>query len=219
MTLRTACFALSCCLVACSRPAPPAPVAEATPTPAIAPAAALEQRREAPGRRAVAGVDWVEAPAEGDVATQVRQEWARAKRDGRSLLLYVGAKWCEPCRYFHDAVQARRFDGVADGLRLLAYDLDRDKERLEAAGYGSDMIPLLAGTAPDGRGTARKFQGAVKGPEAVDYITPRLQRLLASQRRFDARVGEAENNLRNGMDRGTVGSVVPAGTATPAARP
>ncbi|MBM4341751.1 MAG: thioredoxin family protein [Deltaproteobacteria bacterium] len=164
-------------------------------------------------------MDWVDAPAEGDVANQVRREWARAKTDGRSLLVYVGAKWCEPCRYFHEAVQARRFDGVADGLRLLAYDLDRDKERLEAAGYGSDMIPLLAGTAPDGRGTARKFQGAVKGAEAVDYITPRLQRLLASQRRFDARVGTAEDSLRHAMDRGQADGVLPAGTATPAAWP
>lgn len=134
------------------------------------------------------GVDWVDAPATGDVAAQVREQWSKSQADGRALLLYVGAGWCEPCKIFHDAVVAGRFNGPADGLRLLVYDLDRDKDRLAAAGYTSDMIPLFAGTAPDGMATSRKLGGAVKGMEAIAYLTPRLQRLIASQRRMDAKV-------------------------------
>lgn len=154
-------------------------------------------------------LDWVDAPAEGDVAAQVRSEWARAQRDNRTLLVYVGASWCEPCRYFHDAALAGRLDDAAAGVRLLAYDLDRDKDRLAAAGYSSDMIPLLAGTAPDGLGTTRKLAGGVKGPEAVDFLIPRLQRLALGQRRFDSRASA-------GLGAGRPAPAAAAGTETAA---
>ena len=43
-------------------------------------------------------VEIIEAPDEDDTAGLVRRELARAKADGRTLLVYVGATWCEPCK-------------------------------------------------------------------------------------------------------------------------
>ena len=139
-------------------------------------------------RGAVTGIDWIDAPATGDVAGQVSAAWQLAQRDNRVLLVYVGAKWCEPCQLFHDTVKTGRLDTQLAGLRLLAYDLDRDKDRLALAGYTSDMIPLFAGTTPDGMATQRKLAGAVKGAEAIGFIVPKLTRLLNGQRRFDLRL-------------------------------
>ena len=39
----------------------------------------------------------------GEAAAVVASELTRARREGRELLVYVGATWCEPCQRFHRA--------------------------------------------------------------------------------------------------------------------
>jgi len=124
-------------------------------------------------------VETIAAPADGDVQEIVQRELSRAKVEGRRLLVYVGATWCEPCKRFHDAAKAGQLDSVFPGLRLLEFDLDRDQDRLSRAGYSSRMIPLFALPRADGTGSGEQIEGSIKGPGAVDQITPRLRALLA----------------------------------------
>jgi thiol-disulfide isomerase/thioredoxin len=116
---------------------------------------------------------FIAAPA-GDVAEIVRAEAATP-----GLVVYVGATWCEPCAAFHEAVQAGRFDRELAGARFLEFDLDRDRERLAAAGYSSRLIPLFALPGPDGRASERRIEGGIKGPRAADHVLGRLVPLLA----------------------------------------
>lgn len=118
------------------------------------------------------------AAAEGDAAKVVREERERAKSDGRDLVVYVGAKWCEPCQRFHTAANRGDLDKDFPGLTLLEFDLDDDRERLSAAGYVAQYIPLFALPQPDGRASNRMFSGSVKGEGAVGNIAPRLRGLL-----------------------------------------
>src|SRR5262245_36330359 len=76
-------------------------------------------------------VEIIAGPKEGDLKTAVQGEVARAKADGRDLLVYVGATWCEPCQRFHKAAEAGELDNVFPTLRLIEFDLDRDRERLD----------------------------------------------------------------------------------------
>jgi hypothetical protein len=122
-------------------------------------------------------VEWVAAPL-GDVPSVVQHELARARSDGRRLLVYVGATWCEPCRRFHDATAAGKLDAELGSLRLLEFDFDRDEPRLRSAGYVSQLIPLFAAPNPDGSASGRQIEGSVKGDGAVGEILPRLQSLL-----------------------------------------
>jgi hypothetical protein len=123
-------------------------------------------------------VDWMAAPAEGAVAEIVQREVARAGRDGHHLLVYVGAVWCEPCQRFHQAAQKGELDATFPGLRLLEFDLDRDRDRLHQAGYASKMIPLFALPRADGVSSGEQVEGAIKGERAVDYLAPKLRALL-----------------------------------------
>ncbi len=118
------------------------------------------------------------AAGAGPVAPLLKQEARRARHDGRRALVYVGATWCEPCRRFHDAVQAGRLDPQFGQLRLVEFDLDRDAERLAAAGYAPRLIPLLALPAADGRASGRQTEGSIKGDGAVADLVPRLAGLL-----------------------------------------
>lgn len=122
-------------------------------------------------------VETLAAPG-GEVQEIVRAEVARARGEGRRLLVYVGAPWCEPCQRFHDAAKAGQLDAAFPGLRLLEFDLDRDKDRLERAGYASRMIPLFALPRADGTASGEQIEGSIKGPGAVDQISPRLRALL-----------------------------------------
>jgi hypothetical protein len=142
-----------------------------------------EARPEPAATGAAVRVEVLPAPAGDDVAAVMRGELERAKKDGRDLLVYVGAAWCEPCTRFHDAAAAGQLDKTFPTLRLVEFDLDKDRDRLQAAGYRSQMIPLFAVPGPDGRGTGRQIEGSVKGERAVGEITPRLKALLQAERR------------------------------------
>ncbi|MEZ4404014.1 MAG: hypothetical protein R3B06_28590 [Kofleriaceae bacterium] len=119
----------------------------------------------------------VAAPADGEVAPWVAAQVAALP--DRQVLVYVGAAWCEPCRYFHDAAAAGQLDRVFPRLTVLEFDADRDDARLGAAGYGAQMIPLFARPGVDGRAAGPRSEGSIKGPGAVEDLTERLFTVLA----------------------------------------
>lgn len=121
---------------------------------------------------------WRDAAAAGPLPEQVQQAAQEAQERGQRLLVYVGASWCEPCRYFHDAAQQGQLDAELGQVMVLAYDADRDRARLEAAGYQSKMIPLLALPSATGFNSGKMLQGSIKGPGAVRELVPRVQQLL-----------------------------------------
>ena len=153
----------------CSRAEPepkPAPIATEQ---APAPAGPLVLAR---------GVRIVRAGPGEDAARVVVNERVRAKSDGRDLVVYVGAKWCEPCQSFHKAAQKGDLDADFPDLTLLEFDIDEDRERLATAGYVSQFIPLFVMPDSSGRASDKKFEGSVKGDGAVANIAPRLRSLL-----------------------------------------
>jgi thiol-disulfide isomerase/thioredoxin len=150
--------------------APPPTVPRAVPTP---PPLAVEVPTRAPEVRAVPHT------LESTVQAHVVSELAEAKADGRQLVVYVGAPWCEPCRRFHDAVVAGELNAPLDGVRFLEFDHDAHQDGLKSAGYLRRFVPLFAIPKPDGAASKRLHQGAIKGPGAVDFILPHLTTLLS----------------------------------------
>jgi thiol-disulfide isomerase/thioredoxin len=127
------------------------------------------------------GIHWLQAPASlVDASTAVRDALATEHASGRTLLVYVGATWCEPCQRFHHAVEEGQLDAAFPRLSVLAFDADRDGPALGAAGYVSRMIPLFAVPRSDGRSSGKQIEGSVKGEAAVNEITPRLLALVSS---------------------------------------
>jgi thiol-disulfide isomerase/thioredoxin len=127
---------------------------------------------------ASSGVRTVQASAVGDVSEAVRQAASEASRERRRVVVYVGASWCEPCQKFHQAAAAGTLDAIFPDLTLLEFDLDRDRDRLNQAGYSPKFIPLFALAGPDGRASGRQVEGGIKGDAAVAFMAPRLKELL-----------------------------------------
>jgi thiol-disulfide isomerase/thioredoxin len=124
-------------------------------------------------------VELVPAPAEGGLAEFVAQEVARGRSEQVPVVVYVGATWCEPCRDFHAAAAAGTLDAALGPMRFLEFDLDRDSERLKAAGYRSQLVPLFARPLPDGRASGTQTDGVQTGGRYVEQLTPRIRELLA----------------------------------------
>ncbi len=140
---------------------------------AVMPACQRPQRGSRP-----AHVELVPAAA-GAVEGVVRGALAEARRDGRRLVVYVSATWCEPCERFQAAVRAGRLDSSFPDLRLLVFDHDRDVGRLAQAGYDGRMIPRFVVPSPDGRASDLRMEGGTKAEDTVaTSIAPRLARLL-----------------------------------------
>ncbi len=123
----------------------------------------------------------VDAAPTGDVALLVSAQVASSKARGRAALVYVGAAWCEPCERFRDAVKKGELNDAFGNVDFLVFDLDKDAARLEAAGYGSRMIPLVVVPGADGRGTDRRSEGSIKGEGAVADMKPRVRALLGAR--------------------------------------
>jgi hypothetical protein len=113
-----------------------------------------------------------------EVTQQIRDARADARLHGRSLVVYIGATWCEPCQRFHKAAAHGDLDKDFPSLTLLEYDLDTDGARLKQAGYAPEFIPYFGKPGDDGRASDKAFEGSVKGDGAVGNITPRLKQLV-----------------------------------------
>lgn len=129
------------------------------------------------GAGAVQGrvLEIVEAPVTKDAAGYIASQVARGDA---TIVVYVGASWCEPCRHFHDAAVNHLLDAEFGGIRVLAFDDDRDEAALDAAGYRSDMLPLFALPERNGRASGKQFAGSIKGSGAVAEISPHLRSLV-----------------------------------------
>ena len=166
--------------VACTRVEPTPDPAEKRPAPPPSPSAAPTTTTTATGPLVLAqGVRIVKAGAGDDAASVIKSERERTKADGRDLVVYVGAKWCEPCQRFHHAAQKGELDAEFPNLTLMEFDVDVDRERLLTANYESKLIPFFVVPEEDGRASNKKFEGGMKGDKAVGHITPRLRSLLA----------------------------------------
>lgn len=129
----------------------------------------------APGK-----VEIVSAKSDEAATATIRRESERAAAEGRQLVVYVGAPWCEPCVRFHQAAARGELDAVFPKLRLLEFDRDRDEARLGESDCLSRLIPLFAVPDASGRCSERRIEGSIKGEGAVAEISPRLKSLLAS---------------------------------------
>ncbi len=124
------------------------------------------------------GVVFVPARPEGEVAPLVVEALRQAARDRRTLMVYVGATWCEPCQRFHEAAKHGELDAEFPALTLLEFDLDRDRDRLLQAGYTAKYIPLFVLPQTTGVASDQMLSGGIKGEGAVGFIAPRLKALL-----------------------------------------
>jgi len=150
----------------------PAPTASAAPSaPEPIPAMAI-------GAKA-SGVELVRAP-DGDVHAIVAAAKKQAREHGRTLLVYIGATWCEPCQHFHHAAERGELDAKFPKLTLLVFDADHDGDRLRNAQYAPGYIPYFGMPDDEGKPTRHAMEGSVKGDGAVANIAPRLQALIAS---------------------------------------
>jgi thioredoxin-like negative regulator of GroEL len=93
----------------------------------------------------------ITAAQDSDALSLVRTERLKAKADGRVLVVYVSATWCEPCKKLKEEIEAGRLDDRYGKTTLLAFDADKDLDRLGAAGYTFKFVPYVALPGADGR--------------------------------------------------------------------
>ena len=109
-----------------------------------------------------------------DAAVMIEASAAQAAQEGKKLVVYIGATWCEPCLAWHDAV-AQGKAGPLPAVQFLEFDLDKDGETLARAGYATRMVPYFARPGRDGRASSVQFAGVRKGGDYVAEIRARRE--------------------------------------------
>jgi thiol-disulfide isomerase/thioredoxin len=146
--------------------APADPVASVTVTPPRPPSTP-EASPEAPKPTKLRVID---PPAEGDVLSIVRAQRVKAIEEKRVFVVYVGADWCPPCKRFHEAIERGELDQKLAKYTIMRFDLDRDGQRLLAAGYGSRFIPFFVLPGPDGKKSQSFEVKILKKEEAMREV-------------------------------------------------
>jgi thiol-disulfide isomerase/thioredoxin len=108
----------------------------------------------------------------------IKAEIERADRDGRKLVIYIGAEWCEPCQHFHKALEAGQLDKELANVRFLDFDHDKHAALLDQAACHSKLIPLFARPSANGKCSDKRTEGGIKGTGAVGHLMPRLTQIL-----------------------------------------
>jgi thiol-disulfide isomerase/thioredoxin len=158
-----------------------------TPTPTPTPTATSTSTASAsasatPTASASDGARVVVVPAEADALSAIRTENARAKKEGRVVLVYIGATWCPPCARLHAALRTDAAKAKLAGVTLLAFDADTDGERLNALGYTSRYIPFFAVPRPDGRASDDKMDTSFKKTASGEEVVDKLADFVAQER-------------------------------------
>lgn len=146
---------------------------EASPEPRASSSAKATGSSSAPGK-----VEWVKFPAGTNASTWVKSELERAKADQKKLVLYVGAKWCEPCQNFHEATERGELDAAFPDLRLVAFDHDDEADTIAELGCGSHYIPMFSVPDSNGHCSRQQIQGGIKGTSNVAFLTEKLRGLI-----------------------------------------
>jgi thiol-disulfide isomerase/thioredoxin len=120
------------------------------------------------------GVRVVVASQDTDALSLVRTERLKAKGEGRVLVVYAGATWCEPCKRFKEEVHTGHLDDKLPRVTILAFDADRDTDRLAAAGYRFSFIPFVALPGADGHPTDTQ-EARGKGGNAWRELIAKLE--------------------------------------------
>ena len=168
MNRRLASIVTALALTGCGRPAP-----DAKPDVATGPSASAAPLASAPSGGSRLRV--VEADAEEGAASLIRTKRLEAKAEGRTLVVFVSATWCEPCKRFKAEIASGRLDARLGKTTLLAFDADRDADRLRAAGYTFRFVPFVALPAANGS-PAERFEAAGDGSEVWRPILTTLDR-------------------------------------------
>lgn len=182
MTTRAAVLAVCLALLACDARGAGA-VGSATVSAASDSTASSSATHAASGAggpsTAPSSVPVIDAPAQGDVASIVRDALATAASQRRKLLVYAGATWCKPCQRFHAALASGRLDTELSDVAFLKFDIDRDQDRLRADGYQSHLLPMVVVPASDGAPSGKQIEGGISDDSAVDGFVARIRRMLA----------------------------------------
>jgi thiol-disulfide isomerase/thioredoxin len=171
------CALLVALVAACNRSptiaqeAPTTPSAQANANASASASANGKESADASGER---GVRVVVAVQDSDALSVVRTERLKAKAEGRVLVVYAGAGWCEPCKRFKHAIQTGALDDKLARTTLLVFDADRDTERLASAGYKFQFIPYVALPAADGHPSDSQ-EARAKGSESWRELIGKLE--------------------------------------------
>ena len=154
----------------CSRATP-----DAKPDVAVAAAPSVTAAPSAAASPTAARLRVIEADADDGAASLIRTKRLEAKAEGRTLVVFVSATWCEPCKRFKAEIASGRLDARLGKTTLLVFDADRDADRLGAAGYTFHVVPFIALPAANGT-PAEHFEAAGAGSEVWRPLLTTLDR-------------------------------------------
>lgn len=180
-----------CMLFACARESSPTSTSTSTASASSTSTASATSSATGTTPPTVGGADGgistkpsrVEAPADAEVAGFIRTMRGKAAREGRTVIVEVGASWCKPCRTLKAAIDRGELDDVLANVTVIAFDADAHGPRLDSLGYTSKFIPYFAVPKPDGSASELRLDVKLKSDANAKEIGSALGTLVQAAKR------------------------------------
>jgi len=118
--------------------------------------------------------------AAGTLEAQVQKNVAAASAQHLRPIVYIGAKWCDPCRAIHRYQSDARMRDAFSGTYVIELDLDDWKEEdLKAMGYRAGAIPVFIAVDTTGHASGPTIDGGAWGDNIPENMAPPLKKFFA----------------------------------------
>lgn len=120
------------------------------------------------------------APAQGELATLLPAEAAKARAANLKPFVELRADWCGPCKQLEGSMKDARMVDAFAGTYLITLDVDEWKAgQLGSMGLMSSEIPVFFELDDKGKATGRKITGGAWADNIPANMAPPLKKFFS----------------------------------------
>ena len=120
-------------------------------------------------------------PRQGDLATLITAEVAKAHARKLRPFLELRAEWCKPCKQLEASMNDSRMIAAFAGTYLISIDIDEWDGKLDAIGVAADSIPVFYELDAKGKPTGRNINGGAWDENIPANMAPPLKAFFAAR--------------------------------------
>jgi thiol:disulfide interchange protein len=143
-----------------------------------------EARRDSAGVSTTTGAEPAAVrlkPSQGELATLLPAETAKARAKNLKPYVEVRADWCGPCKELEASMTDPRMVDAFAGTYVIRLDADEWAGKLKAFGLESSSIPVFFEIDDTGKATGRRIDGGAWADNIPANMAPPLKSFFAKK--------------------------------------
>ena len=119
-----------------------------------------------------------EGTLHGQLSTLLKAEAARARANGRTVFVNIGAPWCGPCVVLEEMLTDKRMVDAFLGAELVHLDVDEWTDELDPLNFTPGSLPAIFAVDENGKATSEVLRDTLGIADGIEVAAPRIKRFV-----------------------------------------